>query len=257
VLWQSAAAKPAMRWVAVAMNGVLARGPYDKATSRIREAAVVEQPADENATVWLSPAYVVGVLVVNSFRDTGWPCRIAGAKNGGIVENLAVREVKGHYEGDEGVAIPTEAFVSTDSQRELSKAGILLLAAAPNSDAVYVLSAPTAYVPPPKRTYDSATTEPEPRLERVPLADQLFIARLVQFLRALCSRLPAASPPSEARALIAGAVWALLENAPPATVQLDVRAREAEGHTMVAVTVRPRRFLGVAMEEFSLEMPLG
>ncbi|MBI4955298.1 MAG: hypothetical protein HY908_24960, partial [Myxococcales bacterium] len=47
------------------------------------------------------------------------------------------------------------------------------------------LSAPTAYVTPPKRTYEGASTEPEVRLPRIGLNDQLFVARLAQFLFAL------------------------------------------------------------------------
>ena len=101
--------------------------------------------------------------------------------------------------------------------------GVLALAAAPNSDAALVLHAPTAYVPPPKRTYDSATTEPEVRLERVSLGDQLFVARLVQFLRALCGKLPPASDPKEAQQLVEGALWALFEDAAPGSIELAVQ----------------------------------
>lgn len=255
--WRAISAKHALRWVTIAMNGVLARGPYDKATSRVREAVVKELPDDAGSVVWMQPAWVVASLVLASFRDTGWPCRIVGARNGGIVDNLPVRELKGSFEGEEGVAIPTEAFTSTDSQRDLAKCGVLLLAAAPNSDSVYVLSAPTAYVTPPKRTYDSATTEPEDRLERVSLGDQLFVARLVQFLRALCSKLPASSPPAEAQSVIEAAIWALFENGPPAGPQLEVKGKAGSDGTVVQITVHPRRFLGVALEELSLEMPLG
>jgi type VI secretion system protein ImpC len=257
VRWQSAAAKGAMRWVTIAMNGALARAPYDKSSSRVREAVIQEYPADEGGHVWLSPAHIVGTLITTSFRDTGWPCRIVGHRSGGIVENLPVREVKSPLEGDEGVAIPTEAFVSTESQRELAKAGVLLLASAPNSDAVYVLNAPTAYVPPPKRTYDSATTEPEERFDRVPLVDQLFVARIAQFLRALCGKLPPDSPPAEVQPVIEGALWALFENAPPASTEIAVTAKGSNDGTTVEVTVRPRRFLGVAAEEISMEVPLG
>jgi type VI secretion system ImpC/EvpB family protein len=255
--WRSIAARHSMRWVAIAMNRALARPPYDKASSRVREAAIVEEPRDQAACVWLSPAYLIGSLILGSFRDTGWPCRIVGARNGGLVENLQVHEVKSGYEGDEGMAIPTEVFVSTDTQRELGRCGVLLLASAPNSDQVYVLSAPTAYVPPEKRTYDSATTEPEDRLERVSLVDQLFVGRLAQFLRALSSKLPASSDPAEIEPVIEGAVWALFDNAAPASVELTVKARHAQEGTTVAVKVRPRRFLGVGVEEISIDVPLG
>jgi type VI secretion system protein ImpC len=255
--WRSAAAKPAMRWAAIAMNGALARAPYDKSTSRVREAIIKELPDDDGGFVWIPPAYLVGALIVKSFVDTQWPCRIIGARSGGVVENLPVRELKSHYEGEEGVAIPTEAFLSTDTQRDLAKSGVLALASAPNSDAVYVMTAPTAYVPPPKRTYDSATTEPEVRLDRVSLVDQLFVARIVQFLHALCSKIPPNSDPNEVAPVVEGALWTLFENAPPGGLEINVSASAQGGETSVAVTVRPRRFLGVALEEVSLEMPLG
>jgi type VI secretion system ImpC/EvpB family protein/type VI secretion system ImpB/VipA family protein len=255
--WRAASAKPALRWVSIALNGVLARGPYDKNSSRVREAVVRELPDDEGAWVYMSPAYAVAVLVLSSFRDTGWPCRVLGARSGGVVENLPVHNLKAENEGEEGIAVPTEVFLSTDTQRELSRSGVLALASAPNSDAAIVLSAPTAYVTPPKRTYDSATTEPEVRLDRVSLVDQLFVARLVQFLRALCSKLPPASDPREVEQLVEGGLWALFEDAQPGSIELAAKGSAGPDGTVVAVMVRPRRFLGVQIEELSLEMPLG
>ncbi|MRG91314.1 hypothetical protein GF068_05160 [Polyangium spumosum] len=257
VRWQSTAQKPAMRWVTMAMNGILARAAYDKATSRVREMVVKEEPADEGATVWIAPAYGVGALITTSFRETRWPCRIVGARNGGTLGDLPIHEVRGHVDDAEVVAIPTQAFVSTDSQRELSKAGVLLLASAPNSDSVYVLSAPTSYVPPPKRTYDSASTEPEARLERVSLVDQLFVARIVQSLRVIAGRLPGNVAPSGAKSLVDRSLWALFEDAKPGSVEIVVNAHATSDGTAVAVTIRPRRFLGVTLEEFSLEFLVG
>ena len=256
--WRAASVKPALRWVAIACNGVLLRGPYDKTTSRVREAAIKELPDDAGAWVWMDAAYAVAALVLSSFHDTGWPCRIAGAKDAGTIGNLPVHQIKGEYEGDEGIAVPTQVFLSTDTQRDLARAGVLALASAPNSDAVYVLTAPTAYVTPPKRTYDSATTEPEVRLDRVSLADQLFVARLAQFLLALSSKLPASSDPAEAQTFIEGAVWALFEGAAtPGSIELAVKGEARAEGTVVQVAVRPRRFLGVQLDEISLELPLG
>ncbi|MDI1449195.1 type VI secretion system contractile sheath large subunit [Polyangium sp. 6x1] len=257
VRWQSTAQKPAMRWVTMAMNGILARAAYDKATSRVREMVVKEEPADEGAMVWIAPAYGVGALITTSFRETRWPCRVVGARSGGTLGNLTIHEVRGQVDDAEVVAIPTQAFVSTDSQRELSKAGVLLLASAPNSDSIYVLAAPTSYVPPPKRTYDSASTEPEARLERVSLVDQLFVARVVQFLRVIAGRLPGNVAPSEAKSLVDRSLWALFEDAKPGSVEIVVNAHATSDGTAVAVTIRPRRFLGVALEEFSLEFLVG
>ena len=183
----------------------------------------------------------------------------SGHERGGWLRTCPVHHLPSGYEGEEGIAIPTEAFLSTDTQRELAKSGVLALASAPNSDAVYLQSAPTAYVTPPKKTYDSATTEPEVRLERVSLVDQLFVARLVHFLRALCSKLPTAAAPAEAQSVVEGGLWALFEGAPPASVDFQVTAQSKGGQagTTVQVTVRPRRYLGVSIEEIGLEMPLG
>ena len=112
-------------------------------------------------------------------------------------------------------------------------------------------------MPPPKRTYDSATTEPEVRYDRVSLVDQLFVARIAQFLRALCSKLPASAEPGEARQIVEAALWTLFEGAPPSSVEISAKGRSGDGGTSVEVTVRPRRFLSVTLEELSLEIPLG
>ncbi len=257
VTWRSASHQLAMRWVTIAMNRVLVRGAYDRRSSRIREAYVEEMPNDENAVVWMEPCWAVGSVVINSFRKTGWPCRVTGARNGGTIENLPVREVRLHYEGVEKIAIPTEVMVSVDTQKTLARYGILVLATMPNTDEAYLVSAPTAYVTPPKRTYDSDTTEPEVRLPQVSLGDQLFVARLVQFLRALGSKIPPGSDPDQLQPVMEAAIYELFENAPPPGPEIAVKAVGDGGAEYVSVTVRPRRFLSVAMEEISLDIPLG
>ncbi len=251
--WRSTANKAALRWTAIAMNGMLGRQAYDKTTSRLREANVTELPGDHEADVWIAPAYGVALLAIQSFKETGWPARITGARHGQI-QNLTVRSIE-----DDGVevAIPTQAFISTESQRELSRIGILALGSAPNSDAAYLHAAPTAYVQPDKKTYDSATTEPENRPPSISLVDQLFVARLVQFTRALTSKIPHESDPAEVQELLKAAVWALFENAPPSGPEIQVAVVKGEEGPVAQIMVRPRRFLGVSLEEFGFEMPLG
>lgn len=252
--WRAAAASHAMRWVTLALNGVLCRAGYDKTSSRIREAAVTEEPGGDDAMVWMSPAFALGSLVAKSFRDTGWPCRIVGPREGGLVENLPVVEREIDLRT---TAIPTEAFISTETQRELSRIGVLALSAPHNSDSVVLLSAPTAYVPPAKRTHDTETQEPEIRLDPVSLVDQLFVGRVAQFARALCSKIPAESDPAEVEPVVKGALWALFETAPPPGPEIAVAARSVDRQTSVELTIRPRRFLGVVLEELSMEVPLG
>jgi type VI secretion system protein ImpC len=255
--WRALTAKPSLRWVSLCCNRLLGRTPYDRRASRVREAEVEELPSDARGVVWLSPCWGVGALVVQSFRKTGWPCRITGTRDGGTLENLPVREVQLGYEGSEKVAIPTEALIAVESQRALGRYGILAFASAPNSDEAYLLHAATAYITPPKRTYDSETTEPEVRLPAVTLGDQLFVARLVQFLRALAAKIPPDGDPAEVKPVMEGALWALFENAPPGGPEISVEVHGTGGAQAVAVTVKPRRFLGVGLDELSLEIPLG
>ncbi|MBW2457676.1 MAG: type VI secretion system contractile sheath large subunit, partial [Deltaproteobacteria bacterium] len=91
--WRAEASRPATLWSALALNRVLARKPYDKRTSRIREATVEELPADETATVWMQPCWAVASLILRSFGKTGWPCNITGARDSGIIEDLPVQEL--------------------------------------------------------------------------------------------------------------------------------------------------------------------
>jgi type VI secretion system protein ImpC len=251
--WRSTAHKQSLRWVALVTNGTLARQPYDKQSSRVREATIKEIPGDHEAFVWMAPAYALGVVCLNSFKETGWPARITGARHG-TIENLPVREVE-----DDGapVAIPTQAFISTDSQRELSRIGILALASAPNSDAAYVHTAPTAYVQPDKKTYDSATTQAEDRPPAISLVDQLFVARLVQFARSLSSKIPPDSDPNEAKQVLEAATWALFDKAPPAGPEISVNVARGGDGLVAQFSVRPRRFLGVSLDELGFEMPIG
>lgn len=256
--WRAAVSKSSMLWVSIGINRVLGRAAYDRRTSRIREATVEELPGDEaSATVWIEPCWVVASLVLKSFGATGWPHRITGARDGGLAEDLPVREVDTHG-SSERIAIPTEVFFSTETQKALSRLGLLALASQPNNDSVYLLSAPTAYVPPPKRTYEGASSGPEEdRFPQAPLVDQLFVARLVQFLRALGGKIAPTEAPEDIKAFLEAALWELFDVAKPGRLELKVDVHREDAGPVAMVTVRPGRFLGVGMEEFSLGVPLG
>jgi type VI secretion system ImpC/EvpB family protein/type VI secretion system ImpB/VipA family protein len=248
--WRAEAHRPAMLWVSLAVNRVLARLPYDTKTSRVREAQVGEQPADDGAVVWMQPAWAVASLAIKSFARYEWPCGIIGARNGGVIEDLPVREIA--LRSGEKIAIPTEAFFSTETQRAIGRLGILGLAAQPNSDSAYLLSAATAYVTPPKRTYDDSTAEPEVRLPQASLVDQLFVARLAQYLNALGSRISRDESAGDIEKFLEAAVHELFRNAPPSGPVVTVNVSGGQA----SVKVEPRRFLGVSMEEITLGVPL-
>lgn len=254
--WRAESNRPAMLWTALTINRVLARNAYDKRTSRIREATVVEQPSDEaSAAVWVQPCWAVASLVMKSFDKTGWPCRITGAPDAGVIEDLPVRELELAHSGEK-IAVPTEVFFSTETQKALGRLGLVALASQPNDDKAYLMRATTAYVPPPKRTQSYDTAEEQVRYPATPLADQLFVARLAQYLQALGSRIGASNTSTDVQKVLDAAVRELFEIAPPPGPELNVDVRERDGGLVATVTVRPRRFLGVGMEEITLGVPL-
>ena len=118
-------------------------------------------------------------------------------------------------------------------------------------------AAHTAYVQPEKKTYDSATTEPEDRPPAINLVDKLFIARLVQFTRALAGKIGPDSDPAEVKQVLEAAIWALFDKAPPSGPQLSVSVKRGSGGQVAEIGVEPRRFLGVSLEQFGFQMPIG
>ncbi len=254
--WRAEANRPAMLWLSLGLNRILARTAYDKRSSRVREAEIAEQPSDErSAAVFIQPCWGVAALAMRSFDKTKWPHRIVGAPEAGILEDLPVREVELPHSG-ERIAVPTEVFFSTETQQSLARLGILALASQPNSDSAYLMRAATAYVPPPKRTQDGDTAEKQVRYPQTPLVDQLFVARLAQFLRALGSKISAGGNAADVQRILQAALHELFDIAPPPGPELDIDVREQDGNLTAHVTVRPRRFLGVSMDEITLGVPL-
>lgn len=248
--WRAEVNRPAALWVSLGVNRLLARTAYDARSSRVREAKVEESATGSEGEVWLQPAWALATLAIRSHQRFEWPCGVTGAREGGLVENLPVREVT--TRGGERIAIPTEAFLSTETQRALGRIGLTALAAQPNSDSAYLMTAATAYVPPPKRAYDDSTAEPAERLPQATLTDQLFVARLAQQLEWL-GQVSARDAVGDARRTLEAGLGEMFRNAPPSGPELEV---EVHGDA-ATVTVRPRRFLGVSLEELSLRVPLG
>ncbi len=248
--WRAEVQRPAALWVSLALNRLLVRPAYDSKSSRVRDAFVEETPKGSEADVWMQPVWAVAALAARSHERYEWPCGITGAREGGLVENLPVREVT--LSNGERIAMPTEAFFSTETQRALGRIGLLALAAQPNSDSAYLMSAATAYVPPPKRTYDGGANEFDVRLPQASLGDQLFVARLAQQLDWLGQRLMRAGFKADAKTELEAGLAELFRNAPPSGPEIDLQLED----DAATVTIRPRRFLGVSLEELSLRVPL-
>jgi type VI secretion system ImpB/VipA family protein len=233
---KAAGANEATRWATVAMNGPMLRAAYTPSTSRLREIPFAEAAKDRKSHVFGGAAMAIGVLCAKSYAKTGWPCAIVGPVDG-IVENLPVHEIEdaGHT-----AAIPLEVICGDDVVKEAARAGVALFTCAPNHDAAVLARAPMFH----------KKGQPAPT---VTLGDQLFVGRFANAVQQVAAAIPSDVPAkagAEAAEIALAELFANVGHAAP-----EVRARINGGR--LEVTVRPRRFAGVSIEEFGLAAPLG
>ena len=233
---RAAAANDATRWATVAMNGPLVRGAYTPASSRLREIPFAEAANDHGNYVFAGASIAVGILCAQSYVRTGWPTAIVGPRDG-VVGNLPVYEIE---DGGQTYAIPLETMVGDDVLKEAARAGIALFGCAANHDAAVLSRAPVYH----KRGAEAPTTT---------LGDQLFVGRFASAVQQVAAALPGDVDPAAGAEAAQIALLDLFENAPPSGP--EVYAKIAGGR--LEVRVRPRRWAGVALEEFALAAPLG
>jgi hypothetical protein len=131
-----------------------------------------------------------------------------------------------------------------DAVREIARAGLTMLSCAPNTDAAVLTRVPMLHrgaggagVP--------ATTLP----------DQLFAGRFARAVRQTAGAIPARSDPRAAEEVARIALAGMFSRAPPPGPVITARVDAARG--ALTITVRPRLFAGVALEEFTVSAPLG
>jgi predicted component of type VI protein secretion system len=233
------AGKESSRWLAVAMNGALVRAPYTPQTSRIKDPPYQE---DEAGHVFVSPVYVVGAVAARSYVKSGWPTAITGARDGGL-GNLVVREIedRGHK-----MALPLETFVTQDAHAEIARAGFLMLTCAANSDTAIVAKAPMIY-----RGSTVGARQDEPA--NTTLGDQLFVGRLANALEQVAAAIPEGTDPKAAAETAHLVIADLFGDAAPPGPEIKMWVEKGQ----LLLTIRPRRFAGVGLEEITLGAKLG
>ncbi|HEX3344619.1 MAG TPA: type VI secretion system contractile sheath large subunit, partial [Polyangiaceae bacterium] len=236
------AAHEAARWVAVVLNDPLVRAPYTQGTSRLQQPPYEEDASDPDAHVFTNGAYVVGALCARSHARLRWPTAITGARDG-VLGNLPVRTV--HDRGEEA-AVPLEVVPSEDAVREAARAGITLLTCAPNSDAAILTRAPTLH---------RGTSPSGPAAATGTLADQIFVGIFARAVQQVAAAIPVGTEPRAAEEVARIALAELFERAPPPGPEITARVDPKRG--ALEVTVRPRRFAGIALEELTLGAALG
>lgn len=245
VALRNVAARDAARWVALAMNGVVAR---PRLTGPVPRVAGVR--LDEPDDVIAGPAYAVAALAAASFARTGWATAFAGPEHG-VLRELAVHSVDDR--GTE-VATPLEALVTTDVAAEAATAGVALFASAPNQDVAVLAHAPMLH----RGAVTPGGASPPAALT---LGDQLFVARLATAIVQLASAIPQGTPEAAAREVALLSLSELFaaggEHATTTLRAPELTVRVAGSPASIEITVRPRGFRGVRLDEITLGAPLG
>jgi len=240
VVTRATASRDETRWIVVALNDPLVRAPHTVSTSRQQDPPFEEDADDEGAHVYASASYVVAALCARSHARTGWPTSITGSRAGALGD-LPVRTTR-----DRGVeaAIPLQVAPSEGALRDAARAGITVLACAPNTDAAVLTRAPTLHRPD-GGTGAAASTLP----------DQLFVSRFARAVHGIAAAIPATTEPRKAEEVALIALAEIFVNAAPPGPDLIARVDAAKGS--LSVTVHPRRFGGIGLEELTVSAPLG
>lgn len=235
---RSVAAREVTRWLALAMNGAAARPLHQGPVPRARNVSL-----HERADLFIGPALMVASLCAASFARTGWACAIAGPTHG-VLRDLPVRSLD-----DRGtvVATPLEALVSEEAASEAAAAGVAVFASAANQDVAILAYAPMLH----RGASTGGGTSPAASLG---LVDQLFVARVAQAIMQLAAAIPSDTPEAAARQVAQLTFTELFAGAPR---QPDVDIAIAGAPPCLEVTLRPRGFHGVRLEEVTLGAPLG
>jgi len=235
---RSVAAREASRWVAIVLNDPLVRAAYTQASARLEQPPFEEDASDPEAHVFANGAYVIAALCARSHARLRWPTAITGGRDG-VLGNLAVHTVR---DRGEEAAVPLQVVPTEDAVREVARAGLTLLTCAPNTDAVVLSRAPVLYRGGAGNGAASAT-----------LGDQLFVGRFARAVGQVAAAIPAGTPPRAAEEVARIALSEMFDLAAPAGPEVATRVER----DTLTVTVRPRRFAGIALEELTLGAALG
>jgi type VI secretion system ImpB/VipA family protein len=237
---RAVSAHESSRWVAVVLNDPLVRAPHTTATSRQTQPPFEEDPNDPDAYVFTNPGFVVAALCARSHARVHWPTAITGARDG-VVGNLPVRTVR---ERGAEAAIPLQTAPSEDAVREVARAGLVMLTCAPNNDSAILTRASMLH-------RDKGGTAPA----SATLGDQLFVGRFARAVQQVAGAIPQDTEPRAAEEVAAIALREMFDRAPPSGPEIVAKVDPSRGS--LTVTVRPRRFAGISLEELTLGAALG
>lgn len=138
--WQQLRGRPAAKLLALVTPRFLLRLPYGQTSDPIESLALEEMPAvvPENY-LWGNPALIAGVLLAQSFAQSGWEM------GGGEVTELSGLPLHAYHQDGEGKTTPCAESVLTDAEADrLSDHGISAAIALRGSDVVRLSLRPIA-----------------------------------------------------------------------------------------------------------------
>ncbi|NKE72412.1 type VI secretion system contractile sheath large subunit [Candidatus Manganitrophus noduliformans] len=233
VKWRSLRQGNASRWLAVLFNRFLLRLPYGPEQNRVKRFDFRESVRSDRSFLWGNPAWGLASLLTASFAKTGWCSEVTGARGGGMIEDLPLREVS-RRNGEKG-QLPLEAPISEAHRIDLAANGILALTCRLNADAVVIPSVPSAHqperYPDPRETALSAA--------RAAFPYQLVAGRLSQAIGRAAGEIGEGNSPSAIGKIFTKILTEALSVDPDA---IEVQAKESEERPDrydVFITFRP------------------
>lgn len=235
------AGRDAARWLCLTLNNVLVRPAFTTETSRSKEVPFGQTASEPRAHVFAGAYWAVACLAAESYVRTGLGTALTGGTDG-LLHNLPVHNIE---DRGESAAVPVEVFISSEAQAELARAGITALGCARNRDMAILTQATMLHREPSRSGGDAAAADST-------LADQLFVGRFSHAVEMVAAAIPAHAAPSAIADVARIALADFFRNPPP--VGPEIEARGVDG--LLEVTVRPRRFAGISLQEVTLAAPL-
>ncbi|MCA9626099.1 MAG: type VI secretion system contractile sheath large subunit [Myxococcales bacterium] len=237
---RAVAGRDSARWACVALNRVLVRAAYTNETSRSKEIPFGQDPKGKGH-VFAGAYWVIASRCADSYVRTGLGTAMTGGSDG-LLSGLPVHEIE---DRGEHAAIPVEVFISSEAQAELARAGITSLGCARNRDMAILSHATMFYREPSKTGGDAANASSS-------LADQLFVGRFSHAVEMVAAAIPTHAAPNAAADVARIALDDFFKNPPPVGPEIDAKVKDG----LLEVTVRPRRFAGITLQEVTLAAPL-
>jgi type VI secretion system ImpC/EvpB family protein len=135
--WRSLGARADMRFIGIALPRMLARVPWPDDGTRDDGFRYAEYAPAPEQRVWFNAGYAFGAVVARAFANFAWPADVRGVETdrvgGGLVQDVPL-DTFTTDEDEVWTRVGLEIVWNDRQERELLSAGLIPLAAIPNSN---------------------------------------------------------------------------------------------------------------------------